>query len=54
VRIAGLSALASIGTPHALSLVEKAKSDKDPEVSSAAGQFLAGRWDSEGCEGLRV
>jgi HEAT repeat protein len=43
VRIAALSALASIGTPHAVSLVEKAKSDKDPEVSSAAGQLLAGK-----------
>ena len=43
VRIAGLSALAAIGTPHAMSLVEKAKSDKNPEVSSAVGQLLAGR-----------
>ncbi len=43
VRIAGLSALASFGTPYALSLVEKAKADKDPEVSSAAAQLLAAR-----------
>ena len=42
VRIAGLSALASIGTPHAMSLVKKARTDKDPEVSSAAAQLLAG------------
>ena len=42
VRIAGLSALASIGTPYAVSLVEKAKADKDPEVSAAARQLLAG------------
>ena len=43
VRIAGLSALAAIGTPHAVSLVEKAKTDKDPDVSSAAKQILSGR-----------
>ena len=43
VRIAGLSALAAIGTPHALSLVEKAKADKNPEISSAAAQLLVGR-----------
>ncbi len=43
VRIAGLSALAAIGTPKALSQVEKAKGDKDPEISSAAEQLLAGR-----------
>ena len=43
VRIAGLSALASFGTPHALSLVEKAKDDKDPEVRAAAKQLLEGR-----------
>jgi len=43
VHIAGLSALAAIGTPHAMSLVKKARTDKDPEVSSAAAQLLAGR-----------
>ncbi len=43
VRIAGLSALASFGTPHALSLVEKAANDKNPEVSAAAKQLLEGR-----------
>ena len=43
VRIAGLSALAAIGTPRAVSLVEKAKGDKDPEISSAAQQLLAGK-----------
>ena len=43
VRIAGLSAMAAIGTPHAVSLVEKARDDKDPDVSSAAKQLLAGR-----------
>ena len=41
VRVAGLTALASIGTPHAMSLVKKARKDKDPEVSSAAAQLLA-------------
>jgi HEAT repeat protein len=43
VRIAGLSALASFGTPHTLTLVEKAKDDKDPEVRAAAKQLLEGR-----------
>ena len=43
VRIAGYTALAAIGTPHALSLVEKARKDKDQEVSAAAVQLLAGR-----------
>jgi HEAT repeat protein len=43
VRIAGLSALAAIGTPHAMSLVKKARKDKDSEVSSAAAQLLAGK-----------
>ena len=43
VRIAGLSALAAIGTPKALSLVEKARADKDREISSAAEQLLAGK-----------
>ena len=42
VRIAGLAALAVMGTPRAVALVEKAKSDKDPEIRSAAAQFLAG------------
>ena len=43
VRLAGLAALASIGTPHAVSLVEKARTDKDPEISSAAQQLLSGK-----------
>ena len=43
VRLAGLTALASIGTPHALSLVKKARADKDPEISSAAAQLVSGR-----------
>ena len=43
VHIAGLSALAAIGTPHAMSLVKKARKHKDPEVSSAAVQLLAGK-----------
>jgi HEAT repeat protein len=42
VRIAGLGALAAIGTPHAVEVVEKARRDKDPEISSAAAKFLAG------------
>ena len=43
VRLAGLAALAAIGTPHAMSLVKKAGTDKDPEISSAAAQLLSGR-----------
>ena len=42
VRIAGYTALAAIGTPHAVSVVEKAKNDKDSEVSAAAKQILGG------------
>ena len=40
VRLAGLAALAAIGTPHAVSLVKKARADKDPEIGSAAAQLL--------------
>ena len=43
VRLAGLTALAAIGTPHAISLVKKARTDKDPEISSAAAQLLSGK-----------
>ena len=43
VRLAGLTALAAIGTPHAMSLVKKASTDKDPEISTAAAQLLSGR-----------
>jgi HEAT repeat protein len=43
VRVAGLTALAAIGTPHAMSLVKKARTDKDPEISSAAAQLLSGK-----------
>ena len=43
VRLAGLTALAAIGTPHAMSLVKKARTDKDPEIGSAAAQLLSGK-----------
>jgi HEAT repeat protein len=43
VRVAGLTALAAIGTPHAMSLVKKARTDKDPDISSAAAQLLSGK-----------
>ena len=43
VRVAGLTALAAIGTPHAMSLVKKARTDKDPEISSVAAQLLTGK-----------
>ena len=42
VRIAAYRALALIGTPHAMGLIEAAIEDKDPEVRSAA-RALAGR-----------
>ena len=43
VHLAGLTALAAIGTPHAVSLVKKARTHKDPEISSTAARLLAGR-----------
>ena len=43
VHLAGLSALAAIGTPHAVSLVKKARCHKDPEISSTAARLIAGR-----------
>ncbi len=43
VHLAGLTALAAIGTPHAMSLVKKARTDKDPEIGSAAAQLLSGK-----------
>ena len=41
VRLACLVALAAIGTPHAVSLVKKARNDKDPEISSTAARLVA-------------
>ena len=43
VRLAGLAALAAIGTPHAMSLVKKARTDKDPEISSVAVKLVSGK-----------
>ena len=43
VRVAALSALGSIGTPHAMSVVEAAKDDKDPDVRVVVQQILAAR-----------
>ena len=43
VRVAALSALGSIGTPHAMSVVEAAKGDKDPDVRVVVQQILAAR-----------
>ena len=43
VRLAGLAALAAIGTPHAMGLVKKARTDKDPEISSVAVKLLSGK-----------
>ena len=41
IRIAALTALAAIGTPRALEIVEKAAKDKDAEVRSAVEQIAA-------------
>lgn len=43
VRVAALSALGSIGTPHAMSVVEAAKDDKNPDVRAVVQQILADR-----------
>lgn len=43
MRVAALSALGAIGTPHAMSVAEGAKDDKDPKVRAAAQQILAAR-----------
>ncbi len=43
VRVAALSALGSIGTPHAMSLVEAAKDDKDANVRAVVQQVLAAK-----------
>ena len=43
VRLAALSALGSIGTPHAMSVVEAAKDDKDPDIRVVVQQILAAR-----------
>jgi HEAT repeat protein len=41
IRVAALTALAAIGTPRALEIVEKAAKDKDAEVRSAVEQIAA-------------
>jgi len=43
VRIAAYGALAAIGTPRAMGLVEAAASDRDPEVAAAVRRILAER-----------
>lgn len=43
VRIAAYRALHAIGTPHARSLLEAAREDKDPEVRAAVHQMLGAR-----------
>lgn len=43
VRVAAYTALGAIGTPHAMSLVEEALDDKEPEVRSVVGAVLAAR-----------
>ena len=40
--IIALTALAAIGTPHAMSLVKKARTDKDPAISAAAARLVSG------------
>lgn len=43
LRIAGYRALASIGTPHAMELLEEARDDRDDEVRSAVRSLLHAR-----------
>ena len=43
VRVAALSALGSIGTPHAMAVVEAAEDDKDPNVRGVVQQILAAK-----------
>ncbi len=43
VRIAAYTALGAIGTPHAVSLVEEARDDKDGDVRSVVSAVLAAR-----------
>ena len=43
IRLAALSALGAIGTPHAMSLVEAAEADKDLKIRAVVQQILAAR-----------
>jgi len=43
IRLAALSALGAIGTPHAMSLVEATEADKDPKIRAVVQQILAAR-----------
>ena len=43
VRVAALSALAAIGTPHAMSVVEGATDDKDAKIRAVVQQILSGK-----------
>jgi HEAT repeat protein len=43
LRLAAYGALAGIGTPHALTLLESAELDRDPEVRQAASELLRKR-----------
>jgi len=43
VRVAALSALGAIGTPHAMSVVEGARDDKDPKIRAVVQQILAAK-----------
>lgn len=48
VRVAAYTALGAIGTPHAMSLVEEARNDKDPDVRAVVGAVLAARKSDTG------
>ncbi|MEX2526659.1 MAG: HEAT repeat domain-containing protein [Gemmatimonadota bacterium] len=51
VRIAAYRALAAIGTPHARSVLEDGRDDKDPAVKAAILPLLAAQRGPEGREG---
>ncbi len=48
VRVAAYTALGAIGTPHAMSLVEEARDDKDPDVRPVVRAILAARKSGAG------
>lgn len=43
IRLAALSALGAIGTPHAMSVVESAEGDKDPKIRALVHQVLSAK-----------
>jgi HEAT repeat protein len=48
IRVSAYHALAAIGTPHALTLLEAAELDRDPEVRKTATELLLRREEASG------